>query len=180
MGKEVAKEVKEYFQGQRNKAKKRVTDAKAAYFERSQSQLVSDLRQVAPLIAALVNLVKKFAAAYSAAKQGKGVVDFNDLEHLCLALLRDPQSSPGKTRPSEVAGRLKAKFREIMVDEYQDTNRPRKKLSSLLPMMSGLTYLWSVMSNRVFTGSDWQNLNCLWINTSGTKVAKPLVANALT
>ncbi|WP_425059518.1 ATP-dependent helicase/nuclease subunit A [Sporomusa carbonis] len=132
VGKEVAKEVKEYFQGQRNKAKKRVTDAKAAYFERSQSQLVSDLRQVAPLIAALVNLVKKFAAAYSAAKQGKGVVDFNDLEHLCLALLRDPQSSPGKTRPSEVAGRLKAKFREIMVDEYQDTNRVQEEIIQLI------------------------------------------------
>ncbi|HWR43378.1 helicase-exonuclease AddAB subunit AddA [Sporomusa sp.] len=132
VGKEVAKEVKDYFQGQRNKAKKRVIDAKAAYFERSHTELMGDLRQIAPLIAALVKLVNRFAAGYTAAKQGKGVVDFNDLEHLCLAVLRDADASPDACRPSAVATGLKAKFSEIMVDEYQDTNRVQEEIIRLV------------------------------------------------
>lgn len=132
VGKEVAKEVKDFFQGQRNKAKKRVTDAKTAYFERSGQELVADLRRVEPLMTELVRLVKTFAARYAQAKREKGIVDFNDLEHLCLAVLRHAEAAPGETRPSAVAVQLKAKFREIMVDEYQDTNRVQEEIIRLV------------------------------------------------
>ena len=132
VGKDVPKEIKDHFQTQRNKAKKRVTDAKAAYFERSGSELVDDLRQVGPLVSALVKLVNRFAAAYTAAKQGKGVVDFNDLEHLCLAVLRDANAGPEACAPSAVARGLQARFSEIMVDEYQDTNRVQEEIIRLV------------------------------------------------
>lgn len=132
VGKDVPRAVKDYFQSQRNKAKKRVTDAKAAYFERSGSELSDDLRQVAPLVAALVKLVSRFAAGYTAAKRGKGVVDFNDLEHLCLAVLRDRDAGPEACIPSAVAKGLRARFSEIMVDEYQDTNKVQEEIIRLV------------------------------------------------
>lgn len=131
VGKEVPKAAKDYFQGQRNKAKKRITDARAAYFERSGQELVQDLRQAQPLVMALVKLVKAFAAGYLQAKQAKGVVDFNDLEHFCLAVLRDAAATPADSRPSAVAVGLKVKFSEIMVDEYQDTNRVQEEIIRL-------------------------------------------------
>ena len=37
-----------------------------------------------------VHVVKEFAKAYTAAKREKSLVDFNDLEHLCLEVLREP------------------------------------------------------------------------------------------
>lgn len=132
VGKEVPKAVKDYFQAQRNKAKKRVAEVKAAYFERSSQELVADLRQAQPLIMALVRLVKAFAAAYQEAKKAKGVVDFNDLEHLCLAILRDEAATPADSKPSAVAVGLKEKFSEIMVDEYQDTNRVQEEIIKLI------------------------------------------------
>ncbi|WP_094603046.1 ATP-dependent helicase/nuclease subunit A [Sporomusa silvacetica DSM 10669] len=132
VGKEVPKEIKDYFQGQRNKAKKRITDARAFYFERSGAELVADLRQVEPLMAALVQLVKNFALRFSLAKQEKGIVDFNDLEHLCLEVLRAADSGQEETKPSPVALQLKARFREIMVDEYQDTNRVQEEIIRLV------------------------------------------------
>lgn len=132
VGKEVAQEIKDYFQGQRNKAKKKITEVRAGYFERSGDELVADLRRVQPLVAALVDLVKTFAAGYAGAKQHKGVVDFNDLEHLCLAVLRDKDASPGVFKPSAVALGLKARFSEIMVDEYQDTNRVQEEIIRLV------------------------------------------------
>ena len=132
VGKEVPKEVKDYFQGQRNKAKKRITEVKSAYFERSGTELVADLHQVEPLMAALVQLIKNFARKFSLAKQEKGIVDFNDLEHLCLAVLRAADSEQGETKPSPVAMQLKARFSEIMVDEYQDTNRVQEEIIRLV------------------------------------------------
>ena len=132
VGKEVAKEVKDYFQAQRNKAKKRITDARTAYFERSGTELVADLRQVEPLMAALVQLVQQFARKFSELKQEKGIVDFNDLEHFCLQVLRAPEAVPGESKPSAVACQLQAGFREIMVDEYQDTNRVQEEIIRLV------------------------------------------------
>ncbi|MBP2634885.1 MAG: addA [Firmicutes bacterium] len=132
VGKEVPKEIKDYFQAQRNKVKKKVADAKNAYFERSGAELLADLRQVEPLVAALVQLVRSFAEKFSQAKQEKGIVDFNDLEHLCLAVLRADKDNEGEGQPSAVALALKTRFSEIMVDEYQDINRVQEEIIRLV------------------------------------------------
>lgn len=132
VGKEVSKEIKDYFQAQRNKVKKKVNDAKNAYFERSGAELLADLRQVEPMVAALVQLVRSFAEKFSQAKQEKGIVDFNDLEHLCLAVLRADNDNEGAGQPSAVALALKTRFSEIMVDEYQDINRVQEEIIRLV------------------------------------------------
>ena len=44
-------------------------------------------------------------------------MDFNDLEHLTLRLLRDQKGEPTPT-----ALLLRERYAEVMVDEYQDTN----------------------------------------------------------
>lgn len=43
-------------------------------------------------------------------------MDFNDLEHLALAILSD------NGRPSHIAQELRNYYKEILIDEYQDTN----------------------------------------------------------
>lgn len=50
---------------------------------------------------------------------GKNLLDFSDQEHLAIRLLVHPESS----RPTEVAKAVAGRFTEIMVDEYQDSNR---------------------------------------------------------
>src|SRR5699024_12793799 len=51
-------------------------------------------------------------------KRRRHVLDFSDLEHLTLQILNT--DTPDGRRVKE---RLKNKFKEIMVDEYQDTNQ---------------------------------------------------------
>ncbi|BBB90469.1 MAG TPA: helicase-exonuclease AddAB subunit AddA [Methylomusa anaerophila] len=132
VGREVAAEVKQEFQDRRNKVKNRVKKMSGDYFQRSPGELVADLQAAAPQVAALVKLVKAFGQGFAAAKQAKGLADFNDLEHLCLAVLRDSSALPGETKPSAVARELQARFSEIMVDEYQDTNRVQEEILQLL------------------------------------------------
>ncbi|MEO2668035.1 UvrD-helicase domain-containing protein, partial [Enterococcus faecium] len=58
---------------------------------------------------------------FSMRKREKGVLDFNDLEHLALQILTE------KTKdvwlPSEASKHYRKKFKEVMVDEYQDVNQ---------------------------------------------------------
>ena len=49
------------------------------------------------------------------------MVDFNDLEHLCLELLTQ-KDEDGNLIPSQTAVTYRERFVEVMVDEYQDSN----------------------------------------------------------
>ena len=65
-----------------------------------------------------MDLVLDFQAAFSKEKARRGLVDFSDLEHLAVRLLTD-----GEGNPSELARFLGARYDEVLVDEYQDTNQ---------------------------------------------------------
>ena len=53
-----------------------------------------------------------FHKAYRDMKQEQGIMDFSDLEHLCLALLVEP-GTEDDPQPSEVAKELQDTFKEI-------------------------------------------------------------------
>ncbi|HET7450300.1 MAG TPA: UvrD-helicase domain-containing protein [Gaiellaceae bacterium] len=71
----------------------------------------------------LQELLDLFAAEYAAAKQRESALDFEDLQLFARDLLRD---NP-KVREAE-----QLRFRAIMVDEFQDTNRLQCELVDLL------------------------------------------------
>ena len=66
----------------------------------------------------LTELVQRFSKAYGQKKRQRKILDFNDLEHDAIRLLADPYTG----LPTRTAMTLSQRFREIMVDEYQDTN----------------------------------------------------------
>jgi ATP-dependent helicase/nuclease subunit A len=71
----------------------------------------------------LQELLDLFAAEYAAAKQRESVLDFEDLQLLARDLLRDDEH----VRETE-----QLRFRAIMVDEFQDTNRLQCDIVDLL------------------------------------------------
>lgn len=87
-------------------------------FSDSSASICADVVQCAPAARGLVRLVQEFGKAYAQAKRGRRVLDFGDLEHHTLDLLL------GKRRnaPTLIADEIGMRFREIMVDEYQDSN----------------------------------------------------------
>ncbi|MHC0036759.1 UvrD-helicase domain-containing protein [Pseudoneobacillus sp. C159] len=105
----------------REKLKKIITDIKDELFSRKPETFLKDMREMAVYIQSLVGLVKKFSKRFSEVKREKGLVDFADLEHLCLQILT-VKSPNGTLQPSEVALAYRGHYKEILVDEYQDTN----------------------------------------------------------
>ena len=89
----------------------------AARFEITGEQAMEDLRAVSPAMTALLEVTAQFGDAFTAAKARRHLIDFNDGEHLTAKLLTEADGSP-----SELALDVGAQYKEIMVDEYQDTN----------------------------------------------------------
>ena len=105
----------------RVKLKKIVNDLKDNYFTRTPERLLDEMRLMAPQLQKLVELTISYGERYTAAKNEKGLVDFSDLEHYALDILSE-RDEHGDLIPSDIAQDYKSRFKEVLVDEYQDTN----------------------------------------------------------
>ncbi|TGA97130.1 helicase-exonuclease AddAB subunit AddA [Sporolactobacillus shoreae] len=130
--KNVDEGIKDQVKKARDKVKKIITDLKQQWFDRAPEELLQDLRDMAPSISVLVELVREFTRQFRQEKRRKAVLDFSDLEHECLAVLRADGSDPDHVAPSVVAKQYRARFEEVLVDEYQDTNRVQEAVIQLI------------------------------------------------
>ena len=87
-------------------------------FSDDSAQVLSDLADSGAATRGLVALVRQFSDAYASAKRSRRVLDFGDLEHSMLDLVLGRQRSG----PTAAAREIGERFREILVDEYQDSN----------------------------------------------------------
>ncbi|CAM4309725.1 helicase-exonuclease AddAB subunit AddA [Paenibacillus alkaliterrae] len=131
-GDEYDKSLQEQAKELRDSAKKWITTLADELFGRTAEQFLEELQELAPLMKALAELVVEFGQGYEAAKRAKGLLDFGDLEHYCLRILRDPSSTPGGLIPSVAALEFQQQFDEILLDEYQDTNMVQEAIVSLI------------------------------------------------
>ena len=97
------------------------------WFSDSGADLLADLKTVYPAVRGLFALVKDFEAAYAAEKARRGLLDFADLEHMAVKLLVGEDG-----QPTELARQWSARYDEIMVDEYQDTNEVQNAIFTAL------------------------------------------------
>ena len=88
-----------------------------AVFSVSGEEAMEDLAAVSPSMAELLRQAIRFGERYDREKRRRNTADFSDQEHLAIRLLLD-----GDGRPTALCRRVAGRYREIMVDEYQDTN----------------------------------------------------------
>ncbi len=72
------------------------------------------------LLMTMVDLAKEMYELVSAKKRDKNIIDFNDMERLALDLL--VKNHNGTITYTDTADILSAGFKEVMVDEYQDSS----------------------------------------------------------
>lgn len=101
------------------------------------SSWIKQIRTMHPLVKAFSDVTRDFARAYQERKQNDGLMEFNDMEHYALDILLNkshPEFSPTHAAdfPSEVALSLRQKYKEIMIDEYQDTNGVQELIAELI------------------------------------------------
>ena len=101
----------------RNTVKDEVKRLKETWFFADEETALRHLAGAKDTAVTLSMLVREFADRYAAIKSSGNVMDFSDLEHEAGRILTDEDGDP-----TDVAVSYAHTFREIMVDEYQDTN----------------------------------------------------------
>lgn len=116
----------------RDEVKKSVIELRSQLFSRSLQNYMDELHLAAPLMEGLAELVIEFGERYKKEKTERGWLDFSDLEHYCLQILRHPDSTPAETLPSEAAREYQQQYEEVLLDEYQDTNTVQEDIVRLI------------------------------------------------
>ncbi len=80
-----------------------------------------DIYYMYEILCNLKDLVLEFEEQYYKNKAEKNIVDFNDIEHFALQILLEKDEN-GKYIPTQIAEKYKNKYKEIAIDEYQDSN----------------------------------------------------------
>lgn len=115
-------ELKTRLQNQWNRCKKEMAGA-VAVLSVTAEQAGEDLAGIAPAMEALLALCGDFSKAYTREKLRRNVTDFSDQEHRAIELLLAQDGSP-----TELARTVTARYREVLVDEYQDTNQVQNRI----------------------------------------------------
>ncbi len=115
----------------RDSAKDKVNNIKKDIFSVPLDEAIDGIKKMYPIINSLTELVIEFSNRYSEKKREKAILDFNDLEHLCLKILIS-YSDIGEIKPSLVAEKFREKFDEVLVDEYQDSNNVQETIINLV------------------------------------------------
>ena len=110
-------DLKEKLKAIREACKKGVA-RETKYFTDPSEQILADVGTTAAAVRGLVKLVRTFGAEYDKEKHRRRMLDFSDLEHRTVDLLLGVK----RAGPTVVARELGRRYREVMVDEYQDSN----------------------------------------------------------
>lgn len=97
------------------------------YFALSAKQVNHLSAQAAVLVGKLAEVVERFIQRYQELKQERHLLDFADLEHFAYRILTT-DSEEGHRAQDE----LRHRYREMMVDEYQDTNELQDEILNCL------------------------------------------------
>ncbi len=108
----------------RNGVKKQLEQIREQFFLLGEEALCEQCRQVSPVVRELAEMTIRFGEEFAARKREKNLIDFSDMEHLALSILcrREEREGGVFVAPTAVALELREYFREIMIDEYQDSN----------------------------------------------------------
>ncbi|MCR5720681.1 MAG: UvrD-helicase domain-containing protein, partial [Lachnospiraceae bacterium] len=121
---DVDPEIKERVQKTRDNYKKAVDKFKKLTVEFEVNE--EENSACAAHTAVFIKGVLEYRARFMALKSEKKLVDFGDMEHFALKILYDKKD--GKMVKSRVSREYATFFKEVLVDEYQDSNMVQEAL----------------------------------------------------
>ena len=121
--------VQEMVKNIRADVKKKLEKIRDGVFFMHPEEMLISMKSLYPLMKELASLVIEFGEKFGKSKKEKGVLDFNDLEHLCLKILTSEESN--------VSQKFKEYFYEVLVDEYQDSNNVQEAIIDLVSRKYG-------------------------------------------
>ena len=148
--KAVDAEKKERLSAFRDEGKKAMQKWQEQYAFPEEKEMRRQLEESRRPLRTLCRVTEEFRQRFAAYKREKHLVDFNDLEHLALKILTAEED--GAVVPSAVARQLQGAYREVMIDEYQDSNLVQELL------LSSVAGHWNGRPNQFMVGDVKQSI----------------------
>ncbi len=120
---EVQEEKKEQVKALRDQMKKTIKELQSSFFFQNREELQEDYEHTVPGVQMFLELAGEFRKHFQEKKRKNNLLDFSDLEHLALQVLVDADGNP-----TEAAAEYRDFYEEILIDEYQDSNRIQEML----------------------------------------------------
>ena len=147
---------KESVKSIREEVKKELNGLAKKFFSFSLDTIKEQMSETAELEKILIDTVLMFTKRFEAKKREKNILDFHDMEHLALNILIhrgiDEKTGEKFWEPTKTAKEYASYFKEIMIDEYQDSNLVQEYL---LQSISGE---FNNMHNRFMVGDLKQSI----------------------
>lgn len=115
----------------RDDIKKKINDLIDNTFAVTPEDMLLNIQGAYPYIKKLTELVLEFSDRFTKKKRERNLLDFNDLEHLCLKILSE-EDEEHNIKLSKVAENFRDYFDEVLVDEYQDSNNVQETIIGLV------------------------------------------------
>lgn len=115
----------------RTEVKEALGDLQKKYFFQTKEQIIDQMAGCQYAVEGLIDLVLHFKEAFDAGKREKNLLDFDDIEHFALNILVEWQED-GSCKPTSTALEYRKYFKEILIDEYQDSNLVQEYLLSCI------------------------------------------------
>lgn len=113
--------LRERVQQIRKNIKKRLEDIRDTYFALSPQQSMERMQKAAGAVSELLSLVLLYKKRLDERKRRENIIDFHDMEHFALNILLE-RAEDGGFLSSPAAKEYRQHFKEILIDEYQDSN----------------------------------------------------------
>ena len=104
-------------------------------FSISIEEALEGIKKSYPYMKMISRLTLDFIDRFKIKKRERNLLDFNDLEHLCLKILIN-YDDEGNIIPSSVSEGFREYFDEVLVDEYQDSNNVQEAIIDLVSRKS--------------------------------------------
>lgn len=105
----------------KNSVTKQINQLKSGIINQSLMEVYNDMQKSRMSVDMIIKLTLDFMSRFAKAKAEKGIMDFCDQEHYALKILNE-QDGKGNLIPTDTARQIASGFKEIMIDEYQDSN----------------------------------------------------------
>lgn len=128
----------------RNTAKREFSKPSFMNFSSIQ-HMVNSIKELYPRVKTLKNITLMLMRKHKKLKRKDSYLDFNDLEHELMHLLVNNDG-----QPTELCIKLGDKYKEILVDEYQDTNSIQDDLFRLISGGKGNIFMVGDIKQSIY------------------------------
>ena len=112
------------------------------------SEHKADCEALYPIVRKLCEAVKRLTNALDEMKKERNSYGFDDVLHKAIDLLAD--FSGGEPRKTPLAEELTAKYKEILIDEYQDTNKAQNTIFEIISREKSNLYVVGDVKQSIY------------------------------